>query len=219
MQILVLNPGGNSLKAEIVRCSAQQQHAFDGHKLISVSVEGIGKEPKLLRYDGKSIIATEPIEAASYEGAAESLLSWFENHTAEGIPKLAEIDCVGVRVVHGGHEFSGPTEFNSAVGEKIHDLEKLAPLHNKNSLELLKAFQEKTGRRAVYAVFDTAFHRSIPEDAALYPIPLELSDKHRIRRYGFHGISHRYLLERYAHLAGRRPDECNLVTMHLESGC
>jgi acetate kinase len=71
----------------------------------------------------------------------------------------------------------------------------------------------------IYGVFDTAFHRTIPDHAALYAIPLELSQKHLIRRYGFHGISHRYLLERYAHLAARPVTECNLVTMHLESGC
>jgi acetate kinase len=71
----------------------------------------------------------------------------------------------------------------------------------------------------IYGIFDTSFHRTIPEYASAYAIPVELAKRHEIRRYGFHGISHRYLLERYAHLVGRDPEDCNIVSMHLESGC
>jgi len=136
MHILVFNPGGNSLKAEIVECDPHQRYAFEGAERVSVSVEGIGKTSRFLRYNGKSVINTEPIQADSYEAVA---------------------------------------------------------------------------------VFDSAFHRTIPEAAALYAIPPELSQKHHLRRYGFHGVSHRYLMERYAHLQGKPPEECTIITMHLES--
>jgi acetate kinase len=92
-------------------------------------------------------------------------------------------------------------------------------LHNKSSIEVLPPLREKLRGLRIYGVFDTAFHRTIPEHAALYAIPLDLAKRHQIRRYGFHGISHRYLLERYAFLAGKEPNECNIVSTHLESRC
>jgi acetate kinase len=219
MLIMVLNPGGNSLKAEIVQTEPSQSHAFEGKMLVSLAIEGIGKEPQLLTYDGKKIVATESIDAADYRTAAESLLERFANSTARGLPALSEIDCVGVRVVHGGLELSSPTPITAEVAEKIRELETLAPLHNKNSLEVLEPVSRALHGVPIYGVFDTAFHRTIPDHAALYAIPPEIAAKYRIRRYGFHGISHRYLLERYASLAGKSPAECNLITMHLESGC
>jgi acetate kinase len=218
--ILVLNPGGNSLKAEIIRCDDAQEHAFEADKLISLSIEGIGKKPILLRYCDKTIVSTESVDALDYECAAESLLAWLDNNQRrDEIPALSEIDFVGVRVVHGGPDLISPMQISPAVVNKIHELENLAPLHNKNSLALLKPLQHRLGDVPIYGVFDTAFHRTIPDHAALYPIPLDISKKHRIRRYGFHGISHRYMLERYASIAGKSPMQCNLITMHLESGC
>lgn len=219
MLVLVLNPGGNSLKAELVECDAGQPHAYDGRKLLSVSIEGIGKEAKLSQFNGKKVVATEPIEARDYEDATKSLLAWLGNHAGEGVPALRAIECVGVRVVHGGGEFTKPTWLSPAVQEKIKELEKLAPLHNKNAVAPLGPLEQQLKGVPVYGVFDTAFHRTIPEVAAQYAIPPRIASEHGIRRYGFHGISHRYLMERYAHLAGKLVEQCSLVTMHLESGC
>lgn len=219
MLILVLNPGGNSLKAEIVKCNAGQSHAFEGTKLISVIVEGIGKKATLSQFSGKKIVATESFEAPDYETAAENLLACLDRQNYDGLQGLSEIDCVGIRVVHGGPDLSSPTRITPAVSKTIQALEALAPLHNKNSLALLQPVQRKLGKVPVYAVFDTAFHRTIPAHAAMYAIPPGISQKHGIHRYGFHGISHRYMLERYAAIAGKAPDSCNLITMHLESGC
>jgi acetate kinase len=229
MNVLVFNPGGNSLKAEIVSCDVRQQYAFESTMRVSVIVEGIGKEPKLARFRGKEQEPGEAIQAESYAQAAESILRWFEEHAGSDIPHPNEVDCVGLRVVHGGERFSAPTVITPQVEQQIRDLEKLAPLHNKSAVELIGPLQrafERVSAHAVpinavpiYAVFDTAFHRTIPEHVRLYAIPLELSKKHAIRKYGFHGISHRYMMERYAYLAGKQPHELNLVTMHLESGC
>jgi acetate kinase len=217
MYVLVFNPGGNSLKAEIVQVEPGQTHAYEGKYLASVSIEGIGKQPELLRYQGKEVVAREPIDAADYKAAAQALLNWFSR--ASGLPGLNQLACAGVRVVHGGGEFVEPVKMTEAIVEKIRALEDLAPLHNRNSLAVLGPVRDRLGHTPVYGVFDTAFHHTIPEVAATYGLPYELAQKHRIRRYGFHGISHRYQLERYAALAGKRVEDCTLVTMHLESGC
>jgi acetate kinase len=219
MNILVFNPGGNSLKAEIVCCEPRQQHAFAGTKLISVIIESIGQDPTLSKYQGKKIVETQPIEASNYGRAAESLFRWLEGPLTEDLPSLDEIDCVGIRVVHGGLHLTAPAQIDTEVERQIKDLERLAPLHNKSSVEVLAPIRKHLPNVPTYGVFDTAFHRTIPDHAALYAIPFELSEKHPIRRYGFHGTSHRYMLGRYAQLAEKPVSECTLVTMHLESGC
>jgi acetate kinase len=219
MNVLVINPGGNSLKAEIVSCEPSQRYAFEGKTLLSVSIEGIGKEAVFSLLENKKAVATEPIKAADYGEAAAGLLQWCDAHTQGHAWSINELSCIGIRVVHGGAEFDTPTLIDKAVEEKIVALETLAPLHNKASIEVLAPLRRRLADVPIYAVFDTAFHRTIPEYASTYALPLELAKKHHIRRYGFHGISHRYLLERYASLTGRKPEECNIVTMHLESGC
>jgi acetate kinase len=216
MNVLVMNPGGNSLKVDIVSCSPKQQLASEGRKLISLILEGIGKAPCLSVLDGKNPSSTEPISAKDYGEAATSIFRWLEKE--EHLP-LEEIQCVGVRVVHGGRIFSGATRVTPEVERQIHSFERLAPLHNKNSLELFEPIRSRLGDVPLYAIFDTAFHRTIPDTASLYAIPTDLAEKHGIRRFGFHGTSHRYILERAAHLLRKPPQEVNLVTMHLESGC
>jgi acetate kinase len=214
MNVLVMNPGGNSLKVEIVSCSPAQQFASEGKKRISLILEGIGKTPCLSILDGKNPSHTEPISAKDYSEAATGVFHWLEKKG-----QFEDIQCVGVRVVHGGKSFSEATRITPEVEREIHALERLAPLHNKSSLELFEPIRNRLGHVPLYAVFDTAFHRTIPEHAALYAIPTDLAEKHAIRRFGFHGTSHRYILERAAHLLGKRPQQTNLVTMHLESGC
>jgi acetate kinase len=216
MNVLVMNPGGNSLKVEVVSCAPGQRMASEGKKLASVILEGIGKEPCLSVLQGKETTRTQPMQAKDYAEAANSTFSWLEEekHIA---PR--DIRCVGVRVVHGGRRFTGPAKITPEVEREIQDFERLAPLHNKSSLELVEPIRRRFAEASIYAVFDTAFHRTIPDVASLYAIPLDLAEKHGIRRFGFHGTSHRYMLERAAHLLGKNPQDVNLVTMHLESGC
>jgi acetate kinase len=216
MNVLVMNPGGNSLKVELVSCSPAQQFAFEGSKLLSVTVEGIGKDPRLSVLQGKEVIHSEAMEAKDYGAAAANILSWLEKEKHIG---GSDIECVGLRVVHGGRHFTRPALVNDAVERQMHTYERLAPLHNKSSIELLEPIRSRLEKVPLYAVFDTAFHCTIPDVASLYAIPTGLAEKHGIRRFGFHGTSHRYLLERAAHLLSKRPHEVNLVTLHLESGC
>ena len=214
MNILVMNPGGNSLKVEIVSCSPNQQFAFEGKKLVSLILEGIGKTPQLSVLEGKNPSHTQAVSAKDYGEAATSIFHYLEKEK-----HLEDIRCVGVRVVHGGRRFTAATPVTAEVEREIHAFERLAPLHNKSSLELFAPIRSRLGEVPLYAVFDTAFHRTIPDTASLYAIPTELAKKHGIRRFGFHGSSHRYLLERAAHMLGRSPQDVKLVTMHLESGC
>jgi acetate kinase len=221
LNVLVFNPGSNSLKAGIVRCRAGQPSASASEKLVELIVEGIGKEPQLSLYDGKKIAHSEPIEANNFEQACNSILRWFEDRASAEKPDwhLDQIGCVGIRVVHGGGRYTAPTPIDSEVERTIAELGKRAPIHYPRSIEILPALQRRFPKTPRFAVFDTAFHSSIPAAAATYAIPYELSQKHGIRRYGFHGTSHRYLLERYAAIVDRNPADLNLVTIHLESGC
>jgi acetate kinase len=187
--------------------------------LVSVAVEAIGKDPKFLVYEDKKIVHSDAVRADSYSDALETILARFEQQPGLRRSPLSTIDCIGVRVVHGGPNLTAPVEISAQVEQEIIALERLAPLHNKSSVEVLTPLRRRFGHAPIYGVFDTAFHRTIPDYASTYAIPLDLSAKHQIRRYGFHGISHRYLLERYAHLVGKPVDQCNIVTMHLESGC
>jgi acetate kinase len=216
MNVLVMNPGGNSLKVEVVSCAPNQQCASEGRKLASVILEGIGKEPCLSVLHGKETIHSQPLQAKDFSEAATSIFTWLEEkkHIAP-----QDIQCAGVRVVHGGRRFTEATEIRAEVEREIHEFERLAPLHNKSSLELLEPVRRRYTSVPLYAVFDTAFHRTIPDVASLYAIPTDLAEKHGIRRFGFHGTSHRYMLERAAHLLGKNAEEVTVVTMHLESGC
>ena len=181
MYVLVFNPGGNSLKAEIVQVEPGQTHAFEGKYLASVSVEGISKKPELLRYKGKEVITREPIAAADYKKATQALLDWFGR--TSGLPGLNQLACAGLRVVHGGGEFVEPAKMTDAVVEKIRSLENLAPLHNRNSLEVLGPARERLGNIPVYGVFDTAF----PRDANCAPSASKSID----RGFPFHRHAHR----------------------------
>ena len=220
MKILTFNPGGNSLKVQLIRCSAGQRHAFEAKVLLSVSIEEIGKRPELSLMLGKKKIAAEPIDAEDFGQAATSFLQWWDRSPGpEPAASPSNIDGVAIRVVHGGREFGEPALVDARVIERIAQFEKLAPLHNQRSLEILEPIRRRFPGTRIYAVFDTAFHQTIPDRASTYAIPIGLAEQHGIRRYGFHGTSHRYLLERFAHLAGKEPGECNIVSLHLESGC
>ncbi|HLY43223.1 MAG TPA: acetate/propionate family kinase [Terracidiphilus sp.] len=221
MEILVFNPGSNSLKAGIVMCRPEQRSASAGEKLVEVIAEGIGKDGKLSVYRGKSIEHSEPLAAHDFKEAAAGILGWLAKSGSSQKPgwDLDRIDAIGIRVVHGGDRFTGPARLTEEVERAIADFAKWAPLHNRRSLEILEPIRDRFSGLPLFAVFDTAFHRTIPPRAAFYAIPYELSEKHRIRRYGFHGISHRYLMERYGEIVGQPAEELKLVTMHLESGC
>lgn len=129
------------------------------------------------------------------------------------------IDAVGCRVVHGGAHFAAPTPVTAEVLAAIRALGKLAPLHNPGAVAVLETLRRELPDTPLVAVFDTAFHRTIPEPAALYPLPLELSHRLALRRYGFHGISHRYVAGRVIERLARGGGPTRVITCHLGNGC
>lgn len=138
------------------------------------------------------------------------------NAQEQGINGLSDVQRVGHRVVHGADLFEAPTRIDDQVTRKIEELSDLAPLHNAAALEVIRALAERVeAETPMVAVFDTLFHRTIPEVAARYALPPEMSSKYKIRRYGFHGVSHHYMVLRYAQITGQRPEDTNLVTLHL----
>lgn len=222
MNILALNAGSNSLKFEIVSVQPDGGKSGFGQSLISGAYDDIGKpRATFTLFDGKQERQKQQIDAPDHGRATTLLLDWIDQGHAsnQGIRRLDDLHGMGHRVVHGADRFDGPVRITDDVLRQIEELEDLAPLHNVSALKVIRAADERTGARLpMVAMFDTVFHRSIPEPAALYPLPLDLAKQHKIRRYGFHGISHEYLMLRYAQIAKRAASELNLITLHLEGG-
>lgn len=213
MNILVLNVGSASLKFEVVATS-DNPSIDQMHKLVSGTIEEIGDNAVFSELKDKQVINQQQTTAHDYEEATKRVLEWLDKNPN------AKFDIVGHRVVHGADKFSAPVLINDDVIADIEALEELAPLHNAPAVAAIRASRSVLGANMpMVAVFDTVFHRSIPEYAHVYAIPPELSERYRIRRYGFHGISHQYMTTRYGLLTNRLSEEINIITLHLESGC
>ena len=170
---------------------------------------------KLFDMDTKEVLDSElrehigedGAEYATHKEALESIAVDFET-----------IDAVGHRVVHGGESFSESILIDARVEEGIEKLIPLAPLHNPANLEGIKALREKIGNTPQVAVFDTAFHASLPKEAYIYALPYEMYEKHKVRRYGFHGTSHSFVMKVAAKKLQKDVSEINLITLHLGNG-
>lgn len=204
MNVLVLNCGSSSLKAAVLDSSTGQRAA-------RVSVERIGTDGACLRLDGgepEKVAARD--HAAALERALPALL--------ERVPDAARPRAVGHRVVHGGARFSAPVRIDEEVERTIAELGPLAPLHNPQNLAGVVAARRLLPDLVHVAVFDTAFHATLPSRARHYAIDRALAEKHAVRRYGFHGTSHAYVARLAAAHLGATPRELRLVTCHLGNG-
>jgi len=207
--VLVLNAGSNSLKFDVVEASSGQRTPTDAKRLGSGAVDDIGKDA-VITVNGERT----PIRAESYAEAADHSLAAVRSIFGDGFrPRL-----VVHRVVHGGDRFREPVTIDPEIELAIEQWEEAAPLHNAPALEVIRTVKTALGDTVSVAVFDTAFHSRMPRFAYTYALPLELSNELHIRRYGFHGVSHRYQLLRYAELNSVPPDAAKLVTLHLEGG-
>lgn len=210
MQVLVLNSGSSSLKFQLFSMP-------EAIILCSGLIERIGFEDAKFKFktDKDSI---EFVESIPNHKVGLELLSKQLLNDETGIIKSANhIDIVGHRVVHGGKHFSATTIITSKVKEKIKALSSLAPLHNPANLEGIEVAESIFPKAKQVAVFDTAFHQSIPEYAYKYAIPNEFSDEHNIRLYGFHGTSHKYVSEKAIEFIGK--PKSKIITIHLGNGC
>ncbi|HTV79569.1 MAG TPA: acetate/propionate family kinase [Steroidobacteraceae bacterium] len=219
MLILTLNAGSNSLKFEFVRTA--QGAAKWGESVLAGAFDDIGKpEAKFSLRSGKRVVSSRRHSAGSHEEAARALFEWVDaGNAAERGVALDAIDRIAHRVVHGADEFGAPALISEEVLGRIEALEELAPLHNGPARKVIVATREWFAAAVPqYALFDTAFHRRLPDRAALYALPPQLARRHRIRRYGFHGLSHQYLTLRATQLLDRSLEGLRLITLHLEGG-
>jgi len=207
MKILVLNSGSSSIKC---------QYFIDKKSVASALVERIGEEESysVVKYKEQTLSTTAPV--SDHQQALEILFSMLKESNA--ISSIDELDAVGHRVVHGGAHFSEPTLITQEVVETIRSLIPLAPLHNPANLKGIEVISKIAPNLAQVAVFDTAFHQTMPEHAALYPLPYELYERSDIRRYGFHGTSHAYVAKKAAEMMGEDLNKLNLITLHLGNG-
>jgi acetate kinase len=191
-RVLVLNCGSSSLKWQVVDPGA-------GDAVASGQVERIGQAG-----------------AADHEAALQEVLDGLD----EGGEGLAGLELVAVahRVVHGGERFSGPVRIDDDVVAEIRDLSRLAPLHNPAAVLGIEAARRRLGDLPHVAVFDTAFHRTLPPRAATYAVPRDWREQHGVRRYGFHGTSYAHVSRAAAELLGLATDRANLVVLHLGNG-
>lgn len=188
MKLLVLNSGSSSLKF------------------------------KLFEMDSLKVVTSGIIEEIKENGYLKAILEVERVLEQFGIDSLEKLGGIGHRVVHGGEEFTKSVIVDEDTIEAIRKLIPLAPLHNGANLQGLLEVQRVASKVKQVAVFDTAFHQTIPQEAYMYALPYEFYEKYKIRRYGFHGTSHFYVAKEAAKLLNKKLEECNLITIHLGNG-
>ncbi|WP_163538115.1 acetate kinase [Gracilibacillus sp. YIM 98692] len=208
-KILAINAGSSSLKFQLMEMPAEKVLAKGLIERIGISDSVFSME-----YGEEKSELTEDIE--NHERAVKLLLNKL---TSSGvINSLDEIDGVGHRVVHGGERFNDSVLITDEVIQEIEEVSELAPLHNPANLTGIQAFREVLPNVPAVAVFDTAFHQTMPEQSFLYSLPYEYYEKYGIRKYGFHGTSHKYVSERASELMGVPLDQLRLLSCHLGNG-
>ena len=212
MKVLVINAGSSSIKYQL----------FDmpGWKIAAKGmVERIGAADATLVHKSNDNSHMAQVDALDHEAAMAVILSTLTDATIGIVADISEIRAVGHRVVHGGEEFSGSVLIDEHVLDSIARFSDLAPLHNPPNLTGIRAAMGALPDATQVACFDTAFHTSIPKTAYLYGLPYDIYEKYRVRRYGFHGTSHRYVARRCAKLMGVDKTRANIITVHLGNGC
>lgn len=222
MNVLVLNSGSSSLKFQLIATDSERIRRNADVRLLRGEVEQFGREAKVTfeKKDGTRQTLTAPLPDIS--AALNFVIRWVTSDQS----KLSEVrgpedvHAVGHRVVHGGERFIESVVVTDEVLKGIEACSRLAPLHNPDNIRGILAARNMLGANVPQvAVFDTAFHHSLPEYAYMYAIPFELYERHGIRRYGFHGTSHRFVAERYRALRNLALEQTDVITLHLGNGC
>ncbi|PRR78959.1 Acetate kinase [Clostridium liquoris] len=211
MKILVINCGSSSLKYQLIDMANEDA-------LAKGLVERIGIEGSILtqKANGEKFVIEEPMK--DHKDAIKLVLSALVNKKHGVIKDMSEIAAVGHRVVHGGEKYANSVLIDDEVMKSIEDCIKLAPLHNPPNIIGINACKALMPNTPMVAVFDTAFHQTIPEYAYIYAIPYELYKKYGIRKYGFHGTSHRYVSKVAADMMGKDISDLKIITCHLGNG-
>jgi len=212
MNVLVFNCGSSSIKYKLYSMP-------EGRELASGSVEKVGETgSRAKQKSAAGEIVFE--EAVPDHSAGLAVIRRMLTDSSKGaIRDVAEIHACGHRVVHGGDQYSDSVLIDGSVLDGIRECNDLAPLHNPPNLTGIRAAMELKEGMPQVACFDTAFHQTLPEKAYLYALPYELYEKYKVRRYGFHGTSHRYVAAKAAETLGVATAQVNLITCHLGNGC
>ena len=210
MKILVVNSGSSSLKYQLIEMSTK-----------TVLIKGLcdriglsGSISKYVKQDGIEELKETPI--ANHKVAVSEVVNILLGKGV--ISDISEIDAVGHRVVHGGEKFHKATKVTSEVMDAIHQCVELAPLHNPANIIGIDACSSLMPSTPMVAVFDTAFHQTMPEEAYLYALPYEAYEKYKIRKYGFHGTSHKYVTRRAASMLAAPIESLKIISCHLGNG-
>lgn len=223
MNILVLNTGSSSLKFQIIDTDAEKIKTNTDKQLAKGLIERIGSDRADMTFQ---ITGSEKIKKSAvlpdHKAAIQEIINWLtspETHI-EGIKSLKDIKAIGHRTVHGAETFNSSVKVTDKVVNMIEECVDLAPLHNPANLKGINAVYDTFGKdMPQVAVFDTAFHTTMPEKAYIYPVPYEYYLKYKVRKYGFHGTSHRYVSQRWRELTGKSIEDTNIITMHMGNGC
>lgn len=208
-KIIAINAGSSSLKFQFLNMPSETVIAKG-------LIERIGFDDAKITVTFQGNKTSETLNIANHEEAVKMLLEKLTDLRI--IKSLDEIEGIGHRVVHGGEDFDESTIINEQVIAKIERLSELAPLHNPANVIGIKAFQKVLPHVPAVAVFDTAFHQTMPEMSYLYSLPYEYYEKYGIRKYGFHGTSHKYVTDRASQLLGRPIEQLRLISCHLGNG-
>ena len=212
MKVLVINCGSSSLKYQLFNMA-------DESVLAKGLVERIGIEGSVLKHQpGEAEKVTIETEIPDHSVAIKLVLNALVDAKHGVIKDMNEISAVGHRVVHGAEKFSGSVLITEAVIEALKENIPLAPLHNPPNITGIEAMMQALPGVPNVGVFDTAFHATMPPESYLYAVPYEWYEKHHVRRYGFHGTSHRFVSERAADILGIAKDKFNCITCHMGNG-
>lgn len=211
MNVLVINCGSSSLKFQFIRCETETV-------LAKGLCERIGLDGRLVYQPAGGEKEKTDHPMPDHKRAIELVLDALMNESTGIIKSLDEVDAVGHRVVHGGEKFASSVIINEEVMEAIKACNDLAPLHNPANLIGIQACQELMPKAPMVAVFDTAFHQTMPETAYLYGLPYEYYKKHKVRRYGFHGTSHSFVSKHLAEFLNIDYNNSKLIVCHLGNG-
>ncbi len=218
MKILVLNCGSSSIKFQLIETDAELIESDMDRCIAKGIVERIGTDEATLKISvppGPTVSTTE--ELLDHQTALTRVIAALKEHRA--VADISQIQAVGHRVLHGGERFSAPVVIDEEVEQGIQQCVELGPLHNPHNLRGYYVARKTMPQVPQVAVFDTAFHQTMPPHAYLYGLPYSYYRRYHIRRYGFHGTSHRYVAFRYRKIFGKTRDQANLITIHLGNGC
>ncbi|MEM9144423.1 MAG: acetate kinase [Bacteroidota bacterium] len=210
MKLLIINSGSSSIKFQVMVMP-------QGQVLCKGMVERLGEKDAQVHYKKGDFSLKKEISINTHHEGLEQVMALIKDPKNGVVGSDGEIDVVGHRVVHGGDSFEGATEITEEVLKRIKELSFLAPLHNPANATGIEVCQGLFPTAAQIAVFDTAFHQTIPPVASSYAIPRELAAEHHIRAYGFHGTSHKYVSEKARAYLGKKSSR--LITIHLGNGC